>query len=259
MASALRSAVLRHVRLPVSQALTARGSILSSARWMSSHDDHLSKAEVAERVLDVVKSFPKVDPSKVTHEVHFQKDLGLDSLDNVEIVMALEEEFKLEIPDKEADKIDSCALAIEYISNHPMAVRRRVHDGGELNVGVAIFLIPVSAQRASHVGGGVRVHLVAVINTFPQIVLHFPAFHQTLDVVARVRHVGHDELDARGPDAAQRGALLGRLRLQGGGAEGVVDVRVGLGADFAGLVDQVGLLLLLIGAMDDEWEEGEGK
>lgn len=57
----------------------------------------------------------------MTHEVHFQKDLGLDSLDNVEIVMALEEEFKLEIPDKEADKIDSCALAIEYIHNHPMA------------------------------------------------------------------------------------------------------------------------------------------
>ena len=58
---------------------------------------------------------------QVTPDVHFQKDLGLDSLDNVEIVMALEEEFKLEIPDKEADKIDSCNLAIEYIYNHPMA------------------------------------------------------------------------------------------------------------------------------------------
>ncbi|KAK3033602.1 hypothetical protein RJ639_034718 [Escallonia herrerae] len=58
---------------------------------------------------------------QVTTDVHFQKDLGLDSLDTVEIVMALEEEFKLEIPDKEADKIDSCPLAIEYIYNHPMA------------------------------------------------------------------------------------------------------------------------------------------
>lgn len=58
---------------------------------------------------------------QVTPDVHFQKDLGLDSLDTVEIVMALEEEFKLEIPDKEADKIDSCSLAIEYIYNHPMA------------------------------------------------------------------------------------------------------------------------------------------
>ncbi|KAF3446061.1 hypothetical protein FNV43_RR11240 [Rhamnella rubrinervis] len=57
----------------------------------------------------------------VSPEVHFQNDLGLDSLDNVEIVMALEEEFKLQIPDLEADRIDSCNLAIEYIYNHPMA------------------------------------------------------------------------------------------------------------------------------------------
>lgn len=61
------------------------------------------------------------DGLQVTPDVHFQNDLGLDSLDNVEIVMALEEEFKLEIPDKEADKIDSCTIAIEYIAAHPMA------------------------------------------------------------------------------------------------------------------------------------------
>lgn len=58
---------------------------------------------------------------QVTPDVHFEKDLTLDSLDKVEIVLALEEEFKLEIPDNEADKIDSCTLAIEYIYNHPMA------------------------------------------------------------------------------------------------------------------------------------------
>ncbi|KAL0007455.1 hypothetical protein SO802_008957 [Lithocarpus litseifolius] len=98
------------------------GSYGTSLRFLSSHgDDHLTKDEVIERVLSVIKSFPKVDPAQVTPDVHFQKDLGLDSLDNVEIVMALEEEFKLEIPDKEADKIDSCNLAIEYIYNHPMA------------------------------------------------------------------------------------------------------------------------------------------
>ncbi|KAI4353056.1 hypothetical protein L6164_002034 [Bauhinia variegata] len=122
---ALRAAILRHVRVPVQTlSLTAPKSIPwgSFLRSMSSHgDDHLSKEEVIERVLSVVKDFPKVDPSKVTPDVHFQKDLGLDSLDNVEIVMALEEEFKLEIPDKEADKIDSLSLAIEYIHNHPMA------------------------------------------------------------------------------------------------------------------------------------------
>ncbi|XP_050282651.1 acyl carrier protein 1, mitochondrial isoform X2 [Quercus robur] len=125
---ALRAAILRHLRVPVKTlTLTGRksqpwGSYGASLRFLSSHgDDHLSKDEVIERVLSVIKSFPKVDPSQVTPDVHFQKDLGLDSLDNVEIVMALEEEFKLEIPDKEADKIDSCNLAIEYIYNHPMA------------------------------------------------------------------------------------------------------------------------------------------
>ncbi|XP_071735974.1 acyl carrier protein 1, mitochondrial-like [Rutidosis leptorrhynchoides] len=126
MTSALRRAILGHVRIPV----VANGSKLLTPSWihrttavraMSSHDDHLEKSQVIDRILDIVKSFPKVDPSKVTPEVHFQKDLGLDSLDNVELIMAIEEEFKLEIPDKEADKIDSCALAIEYVYNHPMA------------------------------------------------------------------------------------------------------------------------------------------
>ncbi|KAL2491364.1 Acyl carrier protein 1 [Abeliophyllum distichum] len=122
MASALRSSILRHIRVPLSRTLIVNGSKTTAVRSMSSHgDDHLDKQEVINRVLDVVKSFPKVEPSKVTPDVHFQKDLGLDSLDNVEIVMAIEEEFKLEIPDKEADKIDSCSLAIEYVYNHPMA------------------------------------------------------------------------------------------------------------------------------------------
>ncbi|KAJ8756079.1 hypothetical protein K2173_024626 [Erythroxylum novogranatense] len=89
----------------------------------SDHHYDRAKEEVVDRVLDVVKSFSKVYPSKVTPDVHFQKDLGLDSLDNVEIFMALEEEFKLEIPDKEADKIDSCNLAIDYVHNHPLSSR----------------------------------------------------------------------------------------------------------------------------------------
>ena len=57
----------------------------------------------------------------MTPTAHFQKDLGLDSLDTVEVVMAFEEEFAIEIPDSEADKIMSAADAISYIAAHPHA------------------------------------------------------------------------------------------------------------------------------------------
>ncbi|KDP26892.1 hypothetical protein JCGZ_18050 [Jatropha curcas] len=81
----------------------------------------LDKSEVTDRVVNVVKNFQKVDPSKVTPNAHFQNDLGLDSLDTVEVVMALEEEFGFEIPDNEADKISSISLAVDFIASHPQA------------------------------------------------------------------------------------------------------------------------------------------
>ncbi|XP_015961959.1 acyl carrier protein 2, mitochondrial [Arachis duranensis] len=81
----------------------------------------LDKSEVTDRVISCVKNFQKVDPSKVTPNAHFQNDLGLDSLDSVEIVMALEEEFGFEIPDNEADKINSINLAVDFIASHPQA------------------------------------------------------------------------------------------------------------------------------------------
>lgn len=71
--------------------------------------------------MTVVKNFDQVDPSKVNPETKFAEDLGLDSLDIVEVVMAIEDEFAIEIPDQEADKIVSVKDAIEYISSHPMA------------------------------------------------------------------------------------------------------------------------------------------
>ncbi|KAL4432837.1 hypothetical protein ABPG77_008163 [Micractinium sp. CCAP 211/92] len=82
---------------------------------------YLDKGEVTDRVLSVVKNFEKVDAAKVSPSASFQKDLGLDSLDTVELVMALEEEFAIEIPDSEADKILSCGEAISYIASNPMA------------------------------------------------------------------------------------------------------------------------------------------
>ena len=81
----------------------------------------LDKADVLARVMEVVKNFEKVDATKVTPESHFINDLGLDSLDVVEVVMALEQEFILDIPDHEAEKIQSIPEAVEYLSSNPMA------------------------------------------------------------------------------------------------------------------------------------------
>ncbi|URE28545.1 hypothetical protein MUK42_36465 [Musa troglodytarum] len=62
-----------------------------------------------------------INPTQVTPNSHFHKDLGLDSLDTVEVVMALEEEFGFEIPDNEADKIDAINVAVDFIASHPQA------------------------------------------------------------------------------------------------------------------------------------------
>ncbi|KAL0579101.1 mitochondrial acyl carrier protein [Marasmius crinis-equi] len=79
----------------------------------------LSKQDIEARVLDVLKGFEKVDAGKLSTSSHFSKDLGLDSLDAVEVVMAVEEEFAIEIPDAEADEIQTVQQAIEYIAKTP--------------------------------------------------------------------------------------------------------------------------------------------
>jgi NADH dehydrogenase (ubiquinone) 1 alpha/beta subcomplex 1, acyl-carrier protein len=108
----------------------------------------LDRGAVEERILNVLTSFSKVDPKKVrwaarrtgvavrgsltcialgvaavqvSKEAHFANDLGLDSLDAVEVVMAIEEEFGIEIPDADADKIHSTGDAIAYILANPTA------------------------------------------------------------------------------------------------------------------------------------------
>ncbi|MCJ1412071.1 Acyl carrier protein, mitochondrial [Ptychographa xylographoides] len=72
--------------------------------------------------MDLLKNFDKVsDASQLSNTSHFANDLGLDSLDTVEVVMAIEEEFSIEIPDKEADTIHSIDKAVEYILAQPDA------------------------------------------------------------------------------------------------------------------------------------------
>jgi len=73
---------------------------------------------VEERVKRIVIDQLGVEEAQVTTEAKCVEDLGADSLDTVELVMALEEEFKLEIPDDEAEKISTVGQAVEYIDTH---------------------------------------------------------------------------------------------------------------------------------------------
>jgi acyl carrier protein len=77
-----------------------------------------SSMSVEERVKRIVIDQLGVEEGQVTKEAKFVEDLGADSLDTVELVMALEEEFKLEIPDDEAEKISTVGQAAEYIEAH---------------------------------------------------------------------------------------------------------------------------------------------
>ncbi|MDZ7924380.1 MAG: acyl carrier protein [Marinagarivorans sp.] len=75
-------------------------------------------SSIEERVKKIVAEQLGVKEDEVKTEASFVEDLGADSLDTVELVMALEEEFETEIPDEEAEKITTVQLAINYINEH---------------------------------------------------------------------------------------------------------------------------------------------
>ena len=75
-------------------------------------------SDVAERVKKIVVEHLGVDEGKATENASFIDDLGADSLDTVELVMAFEEEFDLEIPDEDAEKIATVGDAISYIKEN---------------------------------------------------------------------------------------------------------------------------------------------
>ncbi|MGE0814762.1 MAG: acyl carrier protein [Vicinamibacterales bacterium] len=73
---------------------------------------------VADKVKSIIVEQLGVDEEEVTSDASFVEDLGADSLDTVELVMAFEEEFELEIPDEDAEKITRVKDAVEYIEKH---------------------------------------------------------------------------------------------------------------------------------------------
>ncbi len=75
-------------------------------------------SSIEERVKKIVVEQLGVKEEQVTPQASFVDDLGADSLDTVELVMALEEEFECEIPDEEAEKINTVGQAVDYIKEH---------------------------------------------------------------------------------------------------------------------------------------------
>ncbi|TMW69353.1 hypothetical protein Poli38472_001509 [Pythium oligandrum] len=108
---------------PLTRAAVARPAFRAAAnvRFFSAAQTFLDRHEVSDRVLGVITNFEKVDAKKVNEAAKFVEDLGLDSLDVVEVVMAMEEEFTIEIPDNEAEKLTTLQQVIDYVAAHPMA------------------------------------------------------------------------------------------------------------------------------------------
>ncbi|XP_044272356.1 acyl carrier protein, mitochondrial isoform X1 [Tribolium madens] len=96
---------------PISQRL-----VLPLERCYSSKPP-LTLKLITDRVLLVLKLYDKVNPDKLTLDSHFINDLGLDSLDHVEVIMAMEDEFGFEIPDGDAEKLLKPADIVRYVAD----------------------------------------------------------------------------------------------------------------------------------------------
>ena len=75
----------------------------------------MSQEEILQKVCSIVSEQLSVESGEVKSDSHFQNDLGADSLDTVELVMALEEEFEIDIPDDAAEKITTVQSAVDFI------------------------------------------------------------------------------------------------------------------------------------------------
>ncbi|XP_044728482.1 acyl carrier protein, mitochondrial isoform X1 [Chrysoperla carnea] len=97
--------------------ITAQERLALSFTRAYSAKDPLSLDLIRDRVLLVLKLYDKIDPEKLKLESHFINDLGLDSLDHVEVIMAMEDEFGFEIPDGDAEKLVRPADIVRYVAD----------------------------------------------------------------------------------------------------------------------------------------------
>jgi acyl carrier protein len=77
-----------------------------------------SRDEVFERVKEVLSERLSVDEADINEEANFQEDLDADSLDLVEMIMELEDQFGIKIPDEDAQKIQTVGQAVDYVTSH---------------------------------------------------------------------------------------------------------------------------------------------
>lgn len=81
----------------------------------------MSKEEILEKIKEITADRLGVDESDVTSTASFREDLEADSLDLVELIMELEEQFGMEIPDEQAEKINTVEDAVDYVMEHQTA------------------------------------------------------------------------------------------------------------------------------------------
>jgi acyl carrier protein len=95
-----------------------RGVIDPKSQVLDIIQEELMAEDIEQKVKDIIVEQLGVDAAEVKTEASFVNDLGADSLDTVELVMALEESFDMEIPDEEAEKIQTVGQAVDYIKSH---------------------------------------------------------------------------------------------------------------------------------------------
>eukprot|EP00461_Guttulinopsis_vulgaris_P001015 UN01015 len=108
-----------------STAVTFKSPFLQTKRFMGAgwgYSHYLPADEVETRILHCLSSLPHVNQEKLTPKAHFTHDLGLDSLNQVELIFLLEQEFEVQIDDKHAILIESVPEAVHYFSHTPYCV-----------------------------------------------------------------------------------------------------------------------------------------